>query len=763
MTDDVQPMSNEAAEQPPYGVAAGVATAIFALYAFTIAPTTQFWDTSEYIAAAKVLGIPHPPGSPLFVLLANVWGQLPLAPHYALRINLFAAFTSALASGFLFLVADRFLRSVIADRWPRFAAAFAGVLVGATTFTVWNQSVVNAKVYTVSLFFIAFVFWLVVRWADLPRGPARDKILLLIGYMLVLTSTNHMMGVLVAPAVLVYVALSDWRDMTRPWVIALAVFSGLAITGKWTAIVSGSSDWRVLSVIAIVGTLAYAAWRDPKEYARPLLYAAIGAAVVGISLNFVFLPLRAAAFPPINEGEPTTWDALLAVLTREQYQKPPLSVRMADFPSQLGNYVQYFSWQFGHDWSVRARHVAAAFFGLLALYGAFVQWTRDRRAALAMIGLMLTVTVVLIYYLNFRYGYSYRAGETLDREVRERDYFFVISFQLLGLWVAMGLGALYAQLQAVLRTRLDTGPAWGAASSVLLIALIPFGGNRLTAPRAGETLARDFAIDLLQSVEPYAILITAGDNDLFPLWYAQEVERVRRDVLVFNQSLMNTEWHLRQLIRREVEPFDLVNAAPPYTAFGDLPPEDPVLDITVDGVDSLPLVWDVPQRSVFRVGSLEAVLEAGRYSRADLITLQLIRNNLGKRPIYFARTTGGTADQLGLTAYLLAEGFVRRVKPEPVEETDSIFGIAGIGWLDLDRTERLLFDVYHPESAARDRPRGWVDGPSNNILSLYYVTYGGYAQIVSQLSDSTDTDRLRLANVASELAGRMLEELNEGG
>ncbi len=750
MTDDVQPMTNEVGERPPYGIAAVVATAIFALYAFTIAPTTQFWDTSEYIAAAKVLGIPHPPGSPLFVLMANVWGQLPLATHYALRINLFAAFTSAVASGFLFLVAHRFLRPVIADAWPRCAAAFAGVLVGATTFTVWNQSVVNAKVYTVSLFFIAVIFWLVVRWADLPRGLARDKILLLIGYLLVLTSTNHMMGVLVLPAVLTYVALTDWRDMTRPWVIALAVFGGLAITGKWTAIVSGPTDWRTLSVIAIVGTLAYAAWRDPKEFARPLLYAAIGAAVVGISLNFVFLPLRAAAFPAINEGEPTTWDALLGVLAREQYQKPPLSVRMADFPSQLGNYLQYFSWQFGHDWSVRAGRIVAAFFGMLALYGVVVQWMRDRRAALAMIGLMLTVTVVLIYYLNFRYGYSYRPGEALDREVRERDYFFVISFQLLGLWVAMGLGALYAQLQTVLRTRLDAPVAWIGASSVLLVALIPLGGNTLTAPRAGETLARDFAVDLLQSVEPYAILITAGDNDLFPLWYAQEVEHVRRDVLVFNQSLMNTEWHLRQLIRREVEPFDIVNAAPPYREF--------------DGseVNALPLVWPVAQRSVFRVGSLEAVLEPGRYSRADLITLELIRNNLGKRPVYFARTTGGTADQLGLTAHLLAEGFVRRLKPEPVEESDNIFRIAGIGWLDLDRTERLLFDVYHPESAARDRPRGWVDGPSNNILSLYYVTYGGYAQIVQQLSDSVATERLRLATVATDLAGRMLNQLNGG-
>src|SRR5213594_1824905 len=105
-------------DRPPYGIAAAVAAVVFALYALTVAPTTQFWDTSEYMSAAKVLGIPHPPGNPLFVLMAHVWGMLPLAASYALRINLFAAFTSALSSGLLFLVAERFLRDASgAPRW----------------------------------------------------------------------------------------------------------------------------------------------------------------------------------------------------------------------------------------------------------------------------------------------------------------------------------------------------------------------------------------------------------------------------------------------------------------------------------------------------------------------------------------------------------------------------------------------------------------------------------------------------------------------
>src|SRR2546427_4443553 len=89
---------------PPYLMAALVSLGALILYVVTLAPTTQFWDTSEYIAAAYVLGIPHPPGNPLFTLLAHVWGLIPWAHGYAMRINFFAAVTSALAAGCWFLV-----------------------------------------------------------------------------------------------------------------------------------------------------------------------------------------------------------------------------------------------------------------------------------------------------------------------------------------------------------------------------------------------------------------------------------------------------------------------------------------------------------------------------------------------------------------------------------------------------------------------------------------------------------------------------------
>jgi hypothetical protein len=131
--------------RPPYGIASLAGLAVFALYAVTLAPTTAFWDTSEYIATAHILGIPHPPGNPLFVVLARVWSVL-LAPtglSVAVLINLLAAATSAMASGLLFLVAHRILRPILGKGRRPLAGAAAATLVGATAFTVWNQSNVN--------------------------------------------------------------------------------------------------------------------------------------------------------------------------------------------------------------------------------------------------------------------------------------------------------------------------------------------------------------------------------------------------------------------------------------------------------------------------------------------------------------------------------------------------------------------------------------------------------------------------------------------
>ncbi len=159
--------------RPPYLAAAIAALGVFALYAITLAPSTAFWDTSEYIATAHILGIPHPPGNPLFVIFARAW-ELLLAPFglsVAVRINLFSATMGALAHGCWFLLVHRILAEFTPLRAPRLVGAAVAVLVSATAFTVWNQSNVNEKVYTVSYFTVMLCAWLAVRWRD-TRRPA---------------------------------------------------------------------------------------------------------------------------------------------------------------------------------------------------------------------------------------------------------------------------------------------------------------------------------------------------------------------------------------------------------------------------------------------------------------------------------------------------------------------------------------------------------------------------------------------------------------
>lgn len=689
-------VANEPRAQPPYLAALAVSLGVLGIYLATIAPTTQFWDTSEYIAAAKVLGIPHPPGNPLFVLIASVWGMIPWAAHYALRINLLAATTTALAAGFLFLVAERMLAGASSlPRSVRLLAAAAGTLVGATSFTVWNQATVNEKTYTISLLSITLVMWLMVRWADRP-AEGRERYLLLVAYLLVLTTGNHLMGLLGAPLAAVYL----W--WTEPRVLLRGRF--------WAGI---------------------------------LLVAAVAASV------WLFLPVRAAHFPPINEGEPTNWAAFKAVLMREQYQKPPITFRQADFLSQLGLYVQYFGWQYAKDWGPSPAAFFAVLFAGLAGAGAWRQLRRDPRAGLAMVALMATVTVVLVYYLNFKYGYSYRPEENLPREVRERDYFFVASFLLLGIWVAIGLGILVEAVESWLPGRLPAELRSKLAAGTLLVGLVPLLGNRLSASRAGETLPRDFAIDLLQSVEPYGILITAGDNDTFPLWYAQEVEGIRRDVIVANQSLMNTDWHLRQINRRGTIPFDSAGAAAPYRGRSWPAPTSKPFSLSDAQLDALPEVYPVSRPTAFRVDSLSFTLEPGDLLRSDLATLQLIRDNLGRRPIYFSRTTGGYPDDLGLTPYLLTQGLARKLLPRPIRPGAGVVFDQRLGWVDVERTRALLFGVYHASSAARRRPLGWTDHPSESMLVVYALTYGVFGDLMRRAQGSSLADSLLAARADS--------------
>jgi hypothetical protein len=717
--------NDESAQQssPSYAIAGLVGLAVLVLYVATLAPTTAMWDASEYITAAYTLGIPHPPGNPLFVLLGRVVSLVPLG-SVAVRVNTLAALCSAVSAAIWFLVAERVLIAWSPVRWTRIVAASTAALLGASTFTVWNQSVVNEKVYTVSLAFFAIVSWLTVRWCDDPDGPVADRLLVMIAYLIGLGYSNHPAGLLVGPAVAVAVIVRRPSTLVR---------------------------WRLV----LAGALAM---------------------VLGLT-PFAVEPIRAAWHPVLNEGEPTgcareigfgctfsktTATRLMANINRVQYGKPDLSVRQAPFSAQMGMWWLYFKWQWlrdshGTQPSLQAA-LAIAFF-MLGVLGGFTHWRYERASFWFFGPLVVTVTLALVYYMNFKYGAS-QSPELVGvaREVRDRDYFYLWSYSTWSVWAALGLAALWRTLAQ--QVPANDARRWATTAPVLLIGVLPLFGNWRDASRAGETATRAWAHDLLNSVEPYGVLITLGDNDTFPLWYAQEVEGVRRDVTVAVTSLLNTDWYPRGLSHRPIVPYDGAHGPAIYRGMGTKTPASPVFSLTDDQLDAIPEYIDVRTPQIFQTGALRAVvdprrLEFGVPTRGDLMVLQLLKDNLGVRPFYIARTSGGYVQSLGLEPYALVQGLAYKIAPAALVASADTLPSPGSGYVDVRRT-RDLWNAY-AAPAAMIRRGDWVDRPSLGIPAIYVSTAFVLAEAMLRRGDTVEAERLRRAAVDLGEATRTLD------
>jgi hypothetical protein len=713
-----------AVPKPSYGLAVLVGVGVLALYVLTLAPTTAMWDASEYITAAYTLGIPHPPGNPLFVLLGRVASLVP-AGSVALRINALAAVCSAASAALWYLVAERVLAAWSSPRWTRMLASVIAAVLGATAFTVWNQSVVNEKVYTVSLAFFAVVSWLTVRWCDEPDGRPADRLLVLIAYLIGLGYTNHPAGLLVGPAVAVAILVRKPATLLR-WKLVLA-----------------------------------------------------GVVALGVGLTpFALEPIRAAWHPVMNEGEPTgctqhigvactfsktTAVRLMANINRDQYGKPDLSLRQAPFDAQMGMWWLYFKWQWLRDargTQPGMQTVLGLVFLVLGILGGATHWRLERASFWFFGPLVITVTFALVYYMNFKYGAS-QSPELRDvaREVRDRDYFYLWSFSTWSVWAALGLATLWRTMA----TRMTgTAPRWLATSPVLLIGVIPLAGNWRDASRAGETATREWAHDLLNSVEPYGILVTMGDNDTFPLWYAQEVEGVRKDVTVAVTSLLNTDWYPRGLQHRAVAAYAAAKGPAAYRDLPALRPARPLFSLTDAELDAIPEYIDVRDPQVFQAGTLRAIvdprqLDVGVPTRGDLMVLRLIKDNLGVRPIYLARTSGGYVQALGLAPYAVMQGLAFRINATPVVSSMDVLPSTGGVHVDVKRTRALWNGFGAP--AAMIRRGDWVDRPSVGIPFVYITTALMLADAVMAQGDTAKAGHLRRTAIEVAEAARLLDLL----
>src|SRR5438552_9266215 len=197
---------------------------------------------------------------------------------------------------------------------------------------------------------------------------------------------------------------------------------------------------------------------------------------------------------------------------RGQYQKPALTDRQVSFVAQVEMWWLYFRWQWlrdPFDSHPALQKMLASLFLLLGGLGGYVHWKRDRRSFSYFGPLMFMATVALVYYMNFKYGASQspELGDTVPREVRDRDYFYLWSFSAWSVWTALGLVFVWETIAAVIGSQavklgrqtlqLPTKRSWILAAPVLLVACVPLGANWEASTRHAETDTRDFAHDLL--------------------------------------------------------------------------------------------------------------------------------------------------------------------------------------------------------------------------------------------------------------------------
>ena len=270
------------------------------------------------------------------------------------------------------------------------------------------------------------------------------------------------------------------------------------------------------------------------------------------------------------------------------------------------------------------------------------------------------------------------------------------------------------------------------ASPVLLVALVPLVMNWHSAQRRGDYTTVAFAHDLLNSVEPYGVLVTYGDNDTFPLWYAQEVEGVRKDVTVAVLSLLNTDWYVRGIIRRPIYQYNAANGPAIYRGRSWPKPAGSPIALTLAGADSIPDYILMRQPLQLRKAGLTATVSpenlppgpngTGVLERKDIAVLRMIADSWPQRPIYFSRTTGNYAQSLGLDRFTLSQGLASKLFLPPSTASADTVSIRGAGWFDLPRSKALFMDVFQGPRAI-EKHGDWVDRPSVGI-PLAYVFAG---------------------------------------
>lgn len=676
-----------------------IAAVIFAIglvtYGLTVAPTTSYWDCGEFITCSYILGVPHPPGAPLYILIGRIFTMFPLFEDIGLRVNFISVLASALSIMFTYLIIIRLLREWkgtpqnLQERITVYTGGIIGALGFAFTDSFWFNAV-EAEVYAVSMFFTAIVVWLILVWVEKADEPVSDKILFLIAYLIGLATGVHLLNILALPTIflIVYFKRAELNLTTFVlWALGgvaafAAIYPGIVKGIPW--VLDSYGFWAV-AVLALIMVFATAYAIQNQRRLMSMILMSITLVAIGYS-TYTMIYIRSGMEPAINENNPSNPERFASYMNREQYGDIPMTERRAPvWEYQIKKmYVRYFGWQFigkgtnyGADGYISDTLSTKGLMGLpfiVGLIGMFFHFQRDWKRASAVLTLFIMTGIAIAIYLNQE-----------DPQPRERDYAYVGSFFAFALWIGIGASAVMETVYTSIHRSQILRKIGVALAIILLIVAVPANllqENFHSHDRSGNYVAYDYSYNILQSCEPNAIIFTNGDNDTFPLWFLQYVYGIRQDVRVVNLSLLNTPWYIKQL--RDEEPRVPINMSDdqvdklgpmhwPETKTVRIPvPREKAIEYLEKSNDNSGLSKeDIPQSHhiEFEFANTQNFDGYPVILTQDRMVVHIIGANEFEKPIYFAVTVSPT-NMLGLDNrnnpnpnYLRMDGLTFRVMP----------------------------------------------------------------------------------------------------
>lgn len=687
-----------------------VAWAVFAVtlivYLLTQARSASFWDSGEYATCISILGVPHPPGNPFYILfgraVVTLFGGMFSHAWIAAFIS---GLSSAFAVMFTYLITVQLTSMLKIKDWEAMFSGIVAALLTAFSFTFWMNAI-EAEVYSGLVFFVNIIIWLTLYWVQHSRDFRHQNILLLIVYLFFTGFCVHQTALQIAPAILfivVYPLLVQGSNKSVFWYKFFGYGAALIISYLAFGAIGKSMNIDAFDQIGLLlCILALMVVELRNVFDRRLWLLGIGLVVIGVSTH-IYIPIRAADRPFINLADPSTPQRFDDYFQRRQYKPEQTSMfdrRGNFFKHQMGyHFFRYFGMQWFkadtvHSSTGLPEVVVNIFGGLLiaslGLLGAVFHFLKNKHSFFYMFAIMLCVTILMVFVMNLS-----------DEEVRDRDYFFVVAYNMWAIW--MGIGAL-----AIISIFRNKAARIAVMAVLLLMPVLNMAFQYIEHDRSREFIALDYGVNFLNSVEENAIIFTNGDNDTYPLWYTQalhdpyakeypihqsrdiyptaesqkaistamlyknkELKGIRKDVTIANLSLLNTSWYIRQL--RELEGV--------------------VINWNEEEINSLDdrkgsfqeYLWkdlieyktgDPKGEQNFSINYLQNA-QNSEQSRAfyprrgsDFSVLQIVKDNFGKRPIYFAVTC---ESNIGFDDYLRNEGMVARItsiKSEGREQVD---------------------------------------------------------------------------------------------